>query len=178
MDKNTTGSYLTFLLKNELFAISVHKVLEIIETDEDHYITHLPKAPQSISGVVNFRGNVIPVVNTRLKFDFDDYNPDEKFVIIVLQLKINNQEHIIGAKSDKVVDVIEISENEIKEIPAVGKGYNSEFINGVIHTDNRFVMLLNLEAAMGTDEIIQLKTDVEVTEEEENLTISDAEHND
>ncbi len=161
MDTQTSNSYLLFRLQEELFAVSVHKVLEIIETGEEHTITNLPKAPPSISGVVNFRGNVIPVVNTRLKFDLDDYTKDEKFVVMVLNLTINEQEHIIGSQSDKVVDVIEITEEDIKPIPEVGQGYNSDYIKGVVHRDGKFIMLLNLEAAIGTDDIIKLKEEPE-----------------
>ncbi len=159
MEAKNTESYLLFRLQDELFAVSVHKVLEIIETGEEHTITHLPKAPECISGVVNFRGNVIPVVNTRLKFDLDDYLEDEKFVVIVLNLELNKQEHIVGAKSDKVVDVIEIKEEDIKPVPEVGQGYNSEYIRGVVHRNNNFIMLLDLEAAIGSDDIVRLKTD-------------------
>ncbi|MBI9063733.1 MAG: purine-binding chemotaxis protein CheW [Marinilabiliaceae bacterium] len=159
MDKKNIESYLTFKLQNELFAVSVHKVLEIIETGEEHTITPLPKAPPTISGVVNFRGNVIPVVDTRKKFDFQDYLNGDKYVVIVLNLTINGSDHFIGALADKVVDVIEIDANLIKPVPEVGQGYNSEFIQGVVHYDNRFIMVLNLEAAMGTNEIITLKVD-------------------
>ncbi len=157
MDTKSKESYLLFRLHEELFAVSVHKVLEIIETGEEHSITNLPKAPESISGVVNFRGNVIPVVNTRLKFDLEDYKEGEKFVVIVMSLNINNQEQIIGAQSDKVVDVIEIVEEEIKPVPEVSQSYNSDYIQGVIHRNGKFIMLLNLEDVMATQEIIELK---------------------
>ncbi len=159
MDKKDIESYLTFKLQNELFAISVHKVLEIIETGEEHTITPLPKAPPAISGVVNFRGHVIPVVDTRQKFDFQDYVDGDKFVVIVLNLNVYGNDHFIGAMVDKVVDVIEMDTTLIRPVPEVGQGYNSEFIRGVVHYDKRFIMILNLEAAMGTNEIISLKVD-------------------
>ena len=156
MNKNSIESYLTFLLQGEMFAISVHKVLEIIETGEEHAISHLPKAPKSISGVVNFRGNVIPVIDTRIKFDLQSFKDKEKFVVIVLNLIINDREHMVGAMADKVVDVIEIDQTEIKPVPEVGEGYNSEFIHGVVHRDNKFIMLLNLEEAISTEAIAKL----------------------
>ncbi len=165
MNKKHTESYLTFKLQGELFAVSVHKVLEIIETGEEHAITCLPKAHPSIAGVVNFRGNVIPVVDTRMKFDLEPYTKQQKFVVIVLNLFINNTNQFVGAKADKVVDVIEVTKEEIKPIPEVGQGYNSEFIQGVIHRNGQFIMLLNLEAAMSTDEIIQIKTEEEANQE-------------
>jgi purine-binding chemotaxis protein CheW len=167
MDNKTLESYLTFKLEGELFAISVHKVLEIIETGDEHNITHLPKAPEAISGVVNFRGNVIPVVDTRMKFDLPTYEEKQKFVIMVLNLTLNNNEHFVGAMADKVVDVIEINEQEIKPVPEVGQGYNSEYIRGVIHREGQFIMLLDLDRAMGTDEIVHLKEQIAEGEEEE-----------
>jgi purine-binding chemotaxis protein CheW len=161
MEAKKSESYLLFRLQEELFAVSVHQVLEIIETGEEHSITHLPKAPPCINGVVNFRGNVIPVINTRLKFDQEDYNDTEKFVVMVLSLMMNNQELYVGAMSDKVVDVIEIPEEDIKPVPEVGKGYDANYIKGVLHKDNRFIMLLNIEAAIGSDDIVKLKTNQE-----------------
>nr|WP_321411730.1 chemotaxis protein CheW [uncultured Carboxylicivirga sp.] len=160
MDNKISNSYLLFRLQEELFAVSVHKVLEIIEIGDEHYITHLPKASSSIAGVVNFRGEVIPVVNSRLKFDMDNYLDNEKFVVIVLNLLINGQEHVVGLQSDKVVDVIEINEEDIKPIPEVGQGYNSDYLNGVINRSGKFIMLLNLENAIGSNEIVKLKEDI------------------
>ena len=165
MDKKDIQSYLTFKLQNELFALSVDKVLEIIETGEEHTITPLPKAPPAISGVVNFRGNVIPVVDTRMKFDLLPYAEQDKFVVMILNLNINNGYHMVGAKADKVVDVIEIAEKEIRPVPEVGQGYNSDYIRGVIHRDNQFIMLLNLEMALNSDEIVHLKSDITDSEE-------------
>ncbi|TLX72165.1 hypothetical protein E9993_19060 [Labilibacter sediminis] len=159
MDKKNIESYLTFLLKGEMFAVSVNKVLEIIETGEEHTISYLPKAAKSISGVVNFRGNVIPVIDTRIKFDLQSFQEKEKFVVIVLNLLINDREQMVGAMADKVVDVIEIDQAEIKSVPEVGQGYNSEFIHGVVHRNNKFIMLLNLEEAIGTEAITKLRLD-------------------
>ncbi|WP_430816905.1 chemotaxis protein CheW [Carboxylicivirga sp. RSCT41] len=163
-------SYLTFRLKGELFAIGVDKVLEIIETSEDHTITNLPKAPEAVEGVVNFRGNVIPVVNTRQKFDLDNYEDQERFVVMVLNLNLGGEEHIVGAMSDKVVDVIEIMEKDIQPVPEVGKGYNSDYVSGVVYRNEEFVMVLDIEAAIDSDEIIQIKNE----EEEEIVTDEEA----
>ncbi|MBK3516893.1 chemotaxis protein CheW [Carboxylicivirga marina] len=161
-------SYLTFRLKGELFAIGVDKVLEIIETSEDHSVTNLPKAPDAVEGVVNFRGNVIPVINMRQKFDLANYEEQERFVIMVLNLTLSDEDQIIGAMSDKVVDVIEIAETEIQPVPEVGKGYNSDYVSGVVYRHEEFVMVLDVEAAIDTDEIIQLKQEEEVVETEED----------
>lgn len=159
MSKNTTDSYLTFRLQGELFAVGVTKVLEIIETGEEHSITNLPMAPDATVGVVNFRGNVIPVIDTRQKFDLNSYDEGEKFVIMILTLKLNNRDHFVGAMADKVVDVIEINEDVIQPFPEVVKGYDSKFIRGVVHRKDEFIMLVDLEAAISTSEIENLHSD-------------------
>ncbi|TRX71639.1 chemotaxis protein CheW [Carboxylicivirga sp. M1479] len=161
------NSFLTFQLNNELFALGVEQVLEIIEASQDQKITHLPKAGHTIEGVVNFRGNVIPVINTRLKFDMDTYGADDKFVIMVLNLTMNGTEQTIGALADKVVDVIELEEKDVQSVPEVGQGINSEFIQGVVYRNDRFIMLLDMEKAISNDDIIQLKSEEEPTKEEE-----------
>lgn len=155
------NSYLTFRLKGELFAIGVEKVLEIIETSEEHAITALPKAPETIQGVVNFRGNVIPVVNTRKKFDIEEYAENEKHVVMVLNLTIGGVEQVIGAMADKVVDVIEIDKKDIQSVPEVGKGYDSDYIAGVVFRNDNFIMLLDIEAAIDSAEIVQLRKEEE-----------------
>ncbi|MBK3519677.1 chemotaxis protein CheW [Carboxylicivirga marina] len=168
MSINKSQSFLTFQLANELFAISVHKVLEIIETDEEHNITPLPKAPPTVSGVINFRGNVIPVIDTRMKFDMPFYQEGERFVVMVLNLQIGDTKHLVGCKTDKVVDVIEIDMDKVEDVPAIAKGYNSEYIDGVVNRNERFIMLLNLEEAIGSDDIVSLKKeDVELEEASE-----------
>lgn len=158
MEKKGNNSYLTFRLANELFAVNVSVVMEIVETDEDHRITYLPKAPQAVAGVVNFRGNVIPVIDTRMKFDLEPYKEGDKHVIMVLNLKINGEDNFVGTLADKVVDVVEISKEDIEDVPKIGQGYNSEYIMGIVHYKNDFVMLLNLEAALSEDAIISIKS--------------------
>ncbi|WP_430813764.1 chemotaxis protein CheW [Carboxylicivirga sp. RSCT41] len=169
METNST-SFLTFMLNGEIFAVGVQKVLEIIEADTDHTVTNLPKAPETIEGVVNFRGNVIPIVNSRLKFDMATYGADDKFVIMVLKLVLNNTEQIVGAMADKVVDVIEIDEKDVQPVPEVGKGLNSDFITGVLHRNNQFITLLDFEKAISSDEIIQLKMDEEAVVADETTS--------
>lgn len=173
MKKKTNNSFLTFILNNEFFALGVEKVLEIIETSDENTLTNLPKAPESVEGVANFRGNVIPIVNTRLKFDMPAYASNERFVIMVLQLNIGGVQQIIGTMADKVVDVIEIQEKDIQAVPEVGQGVNSDYIQGVVHRQDKFIMLLDLESAIQSDEIIRLEDTVETKEGPEDAIIEE-----
>jgi purine-binding chemotaxis protein CheW len=140
----------SFRLNNELFAISAFKVLEVLEQQR---ITQIPNAPAYIKGVINFRGDVLPVIDMRRKFGMPDRTEDQKFVIIVLDLKSGNDTLQLGAMADSVKDVIEIDERDLKPVPKMGSSYNSEFILGMIHTDNGFIMLLDADKVFSMEEL-------------------------
>jgi len=103
--------YLSFNIGNELYAINVLKVLEVLQKQE---ITPVPNAPEYIMGIINFRGEVVPVFNTRVKFNLKSLNETDAFAIAVLDLEKNGEPFRIGATVDWVKDVITISDNDIK----------------------------------------------------------------
>ena len=143
------SSYLSFLLDKGIFAINVSKVLEVLEKQP---ITFVPDTPKHIVGVLNFRGEILPVIEMRLKFNMPSGNL-EKFVIIVLELMINGKPQIFGAIVDSVVDVIEIYNNTIKSVPEMGSNFNPEYISGMIKSDKGFIMFLNIDKVFSHDEI-------------------------
>lgn len=147
-------TYLSFRLMNELFAVSVYKVLEVLEKQA---ITTIPKAPDFLAGVINFRGEVLPVIDIRKKFNMTDREEDEKYVIIVLDLCINGNFQV-GAMVDGVNDVVEFSNDQLKDVPKLGYSYNSEFINGMYHSNDGFVMILDFEKIVSEE-------DIKITEE-------------
>jgi purine-binding chemotaxis protein CheW len=142
MENITKQAYLSFRLSNELFAVNAFKVLEVLE---QQYITEIPQTPDYVLGVINFRGEILPVFDTRRKFNMPQRDENQKFVIIVLDLVIEGQQVLIGTTADGVKDVIEIDENEIKDVPEVGSSFNIEFLDGIIYRDNGFIMMLNVD---------------------------------
>jgi len=125
METQAKQAYLSFKLNNELFAVSTFKVLEVLEKQ---HITQVPKAPEYVMGIINFRGEVLPVIDTRRKFKMPPRAENQKFVIMVLDLQLNNERYQLGAVADGVKDVFEIGEHEIKEVPKMGLNYNTDFI--------------------------------------------------
>src|SRR5690606_36978993 len=97
-------SYLTFRLRDEIFAANVKKVLEILEIPR---ITKLPHSPEYMRGVINLRGNVMPVINTRLKFGLPQSEDTITSCIVVLDIDIEGQNVTLGAVVDGVQEVIE-----------------------------------------------------------------------
>ena len=143
-------SYLSFKLNKEFFAVEVKKVLEVLDKQ---YITRVPKSPEYIKGVISFRGEILPVIETRRKFNMPLIDKDADYVIIILDLIINDKSLQLGAIADGVNDVLEITDDQIKSVPEMGSNYNTEFITGMIKLDNNFIMILNVDKVFSVDEV-------------------------
>ncbi len=151
-----TESYLTFKLDSELFAINVSKVLEILEVKP---ITKIPKSPSFMKGVINLRGNILPVIDTRNKFCM----PQEDFTIdtciIVLNIHTANDSILVGAVVDSVQKVIDIPAESIQPSLSMGAIYREDFINGIGKIDEDFIMILNIDKVFSAEEIAVMEVD-------------------
>ncbi len=148
------NSYLSFKLDKEEFALHVSKVLNILEMTR---ITEVPKAPYYMKGVINLRGMVLPVIDTRIKFGLTETVYTEKTCIVVMELQLDNEKVYVGALVDEVVAVLELEQNQIQSPPTIGSKYRSEFIYGMAKHDESFIMLLDMEKAFSEDELTELK---------------------
>lgn len=149
IDKST---YLSFTIKEEMFAIPVTKVLEVLQRQK---ITRVPNSPEHVKGVINFRGEIIPVFETRLKFGLPKRENEDKYVIIVLQIQTteNNETLTIGAVADTVKDVLTIANTRIKPVPQMSKNYNTEYLDGITKITDKFALLLNTDKVFSEEEI-------------------------
>lgn len=154
----TTSSYLSFKLDEESFALHVSKVLEILEVTQ---ITKVPQSPDYMRGVVNLRGNVLPVIDTRIKFGLPPTNFTINTCIMVLNIISGDETLTLGALVDTVQEVAEIQENEIQPPPKIGNKYKTEFINGMVKAEESFTMLLDIDKVFSADELIMLKENSE-----------------
>ncbi|MGM0608095.1 MAG: chemotaxis protein CheW [Candidatus Muiribacteriota bacterium] len=135
------GKYLTFGLGEETYGIEILKVQEIIGMQK---ITHFPKAPDFVRGVINLRGKVIPVIELRLKFEFSRMEDTEKTCIIVIQLE-NGEENIReGILVDEVSEVIDIQASQVELSPSFGTEIDMDFIKGVGKVEDRVIILLDV----------------------------------
>lgn len=155
--------YLSFNIGNELFAINVLKVLEVLQKQA---ITPVPNAPEYIMGIINFRGEVVPVFNTRIKFNLKSLNETDSFAIAVLDLVKNGEPFRIGATVDWVRDVITINETDIKPVPPMNSSFNTDFLTGIVRMDDRFILLIDVDRVFTQNEIQKI---VEATENESEL---------
>ena len=156
-----TRSFLSFKLDNERFAVNVDKVIEILEVPK---ITKIPKAPDYMQGVINLRGNVLPVIDIHIKFGMKPTEMTVDTCIIVMNIVIDGEELMVGSLVDAVEEVLEISSEQISPSPNIGNKYRSEFIEGMTKVNENFIMILSIDKVFSADEISQLK---ETTEKKE-----------
>lgn len=157
MEKET---YLTFVLGQECFAVNVSNVLEVLEQQQ---ITQIPKAPEHILGIINFRGDILPVINTRCKFNLPAKDNYLKNYVIVYEIGDEDKRFTIAATADAVKDVIEISPDEIKTVPEMGISYDTRYITGAIRRNETFTLLLNTEKVFSASDCTII-TQQEITE--------------
>jgi purine-binding chemotaxis protein CheW len=143
-------TYLSFIVCDELYAVNVIKVLEVLQKQ---HLTHVPNAPPQIKGIINFRGDIVPVFESRIKFDLPERSDENPYVIIVLDLSKGSDIFRIGAIVDKVKDVITIEDQEIKPVPVMSKEFNSDFLQGIFKLQNDFIMLLDVDKVFSGDEL-------------------------
>jgi len=151
--KNAIRSFLTFRLMDELFAIDVIKVIEILEMSK---ITKVPKSPGFLLGVINLRGNVLPVIDARIKFGMPKKELTLDSCIIVMSIEVDDGVVTIGALVDAVSEVIEVHQDTIQEPPSIGSRYNSEFMEGLVKINDEFVMILKIGKAFSSDDVSEL----------------------
>jgi purine-binding chemotaxis protein CheW len=153
MDKSLT-SYLTFKLDDELFAASVNKVIEILEIPK---ITKVPRSPEFMRGVVNLRGNVLSVIDSRIKFGLPPVEDTVNTCIIVMTVELDGQTITMGLVADAVKEVVEIDDTAIQNLPEIGSKYKSEFIQGMVKRDDHFIMILNIDLLFSSQEATMLQ---------------------
>jgi purine-binding chemotaxis protein CheW len=149
------NSYLSFRIGTEIFAADVKNVLNILEMTK---ITSVPKAPGYMKGVINLRGSVLPVIDSRMKFNLEESEFTSNTCIVVLELHIGSEPIIIGTIVDAVKEVLEIEDNNILPPPSIGTSYRTNFLKGMYKSDDGFIMLLDAERVFASDEIIDIQT--------------------
>jgi len=145
-----SNSYLSFKVGGELFAAHVSKVLNILDVGK---ITKVPQAPSYMLGVINLRGAVLPVIDSRIKFGMPVSESKEGNCIIVNEIQLDSETVKVGALVDAVVEVMEAEQKDITPPPSIGKRFKTDFISGVIRKNDEFIMILDMDKVYSTEEI-------------------------
>ena len=151
---NQSSQYITFKLGDELFAIDVAQVREVLELP---LITRVPTAPAYMRGVVNVRGKAIPVVDLRAKFGLSATADTVNSRIVVMELELDGDATVIGGIADSVHEVIELEAAQIEPPPRIAMRWRSELIRGMGRRGEQFIMILDIGAVFSSGDIALLQ---------------------
>lgn len=145
-DSSIQQEFLTFVIGDESYALDIMKVKEIRGYEP---VTKIANAPPFLKGVINLRGDIVPIVDLRIKFDVGEpvYN---EFTIVIM---LNIEDRIVGIVVDEVSDVIRVNMDDINPPPEFGVAFDSRFLHGLVTIDDLMIILVNIEALITSDEL-------------------------
>ena len=144
-----TTQYLTFKLDEEVFALDVAKVREILDFTT---VTRVPQTPDFMRGVINLRGSVVPVMDLRLKFGMSSTEKTVNTCVIVVEMVMEGEIMILGVLADSVQEVIDLEPEQIEPAPRIGTKLNTEFILGMGKHNETFMMILDIDKVFSEGE--------------------------
>ena len=154
--------YLTFKLDDELFAVGVTKIREILDYTA---CTKVPRTPDYMRGVINLRGSVVPVIDMRLKFGMERAKETVDTCIVVVEVAMEDEITVIGALVDSVQEVFELDAEEIEPPPKIGTKLDTNFILGMGKRYGNFIIILNVNEVFSTGELSNVKEAAMVIQE-------------
>lgn len=145
-----SAQYITFKLGDELFAIDVAQVREVLELPT---ITRVPTAPAYMRGVVNVRGKAVPIVDLRAKFGLPSAADTLNSRIVVMELMLDGESTVVGGVADSVHEVIELEGAQIEPPPRIAMRWRTELIRGMGRRGDEFIIILDIEAVFSLAEL-------------------------
>lgn len=162
---------LTFKLEDEMFAVGVQNVREVLKFET---AAKIPGAPDFVRGIINLRGMALPVVDLRLKFGMSKTETTRRTCVIVLELGGGEERTVLGALADSVHEVLEFEPGQIEPPPRFGGLSGKNCIQGVGRRGDRFVILLDINKVFSTTEVVMLgsatESDPDLEDEEATET--------
>ena len=147
---NETAQYLTYKLADEVFALDIAKVREVLDYTT---VTKVPQTPQFMCGVINLRGSVVPVIDMRLKFGMSKTEQTVNTCIIITEVILEEESTVIGALADSVQEVLDLGPEQIEPAPKIGTGLNTDFIKGMGKQDDQFIIILDIDRVFSAEEL-------------------------
>lgn len=146
--------FLTFDLQGEMFGINILPIKEIIEYGK---ITAVPMVPAYVRGVINLRGNVVPVIDLPVRFGWQSSEVNKRTCIVIVEVEHGDEAMDIGVVIDSVSEVLDIEEKDIGASPSFGAKIRTDFIAGMGRVHDDFIVLLNPAKVLSVDELADLQ---------------------
>jgi purine-binding chemotaxis protein CheW len=151
----TQQQYLTFFLADEEYAINIQRVKEIIEYTT---VTKVPKVPEWIRGVINLRGNVVPVVDLTVRFGLEERQVTKTTCIVIVEVEQDSERTVMGVIADAVNQVIDLAPKDIEEPPAFGTRMRLEYLFGMGKLGKKFALILNIDSVLSNSELLTVSS--------------------
>ena len=148
---NLQTQYLTFHLAGEEYAVGILQVKEIIEFGA---LTQVPKTPTFVRGVINLRGNVVPVVDLAVKLSLPETRVSQRTCIVIVEVDLDGELTVMGVMADAVSQVIELQPGDIEAPPTIGAGVGVDYLLGMGKAGNKFVLILDIDKVLSPEELL------------------------
>ncbi len=145
--------FLTFRIGKEFFGLELDQTREILRYTG---VTEVPLMPDFLSGVINLRGEMVPVIDLAVRLGRAPIEIQHRTCIIVVEISAQEQDHVLGLLADAVSEVVEIPQEEIEKAPSFGANIRAEFIQGIAKRDGEFVILLDAHNALSIGDLAYL----------------------
>ncbi len=141
------AEFISFAIGDDQYGVDIMAVREIKEWSN---VTHLPKQPAYVRGVLNLRGVVMPIVDLRCRFGEGLTEPTPTHIVIIVQV----EDRQVGLLADRVLDIVSFEQGKIQPVPRTARGYAANFLSGLVPHDNTMIALINLPnlLALPTDD--------------------------
>lgn len=141
--------WVTFRLEDETYGVNVMQVQEVLRHTE---IAPVPGAPEYVLGIINLRGSVVTVIDTRSRFGLPTSEVTDNSRIVIIEV----DKQVLGILVDAVSEVVYLNQSEIESAPNVGTDESAKFIQGVCHKDDRLLILVELGKLLNEDELSEI----------------------
>lgn len=154
LEKEDAGQYLTFRLHGELYAFGILNVKEILEYGN---VTRVPMMPDFIQGVINLRGEVVPVINLARRFGMPAPAITKRTCVIIVEVTADDRKQDLGVMVDIVSEVLDIARADMRNPPAFGARIRTDFIQGMGKVGDDFVIILAEDKVLSVDELAMME---------------------
>jgi len=150
-ENNPILRWVTFKLDKEKYGINVMQVQEVLRVTE---IAPVPGAPNYVLGIINLRGNVVTVIDTRTRFGLPTKEMDDSTRIVIIEA----EEQVVGILVDSVAEVVDLRMNELDSAPNVGTDESAKFIQGVASLDGELLIIVDLNKLLSDDQWAEMSS--------------------
>ena len=147
---SSTGQYLTFTLDQERYAVDISRVREVLEFTS---VTRVPRTPEFMRGMINLRGNIVPVIDLRLKLCLGRTERTVDTCVVITEVTIDGQPTVLGALADSVQEVIELDAASIAPPPRMGTRVSTDFIRGMARRDEHILVILDIDRVLSEEDL-------------------------